>query len=58
MMELKLLAFKKFGLTSILLIDTLHSFIRLMAIGNCNAMTTRTTLKSEMQVNTVCAVKI
>lgn len=45
-------------LTSIRFTDTLHSFIRVSAIGNCRAMTIRIMLKSEMQVNTVCAFKI
>lgn len=45
-------------LTCILFIETLHSFIKVRAIGNCRAMTTRIMLKSEMHVNTVCAFKI
>lgn len=43
--------------TSILFTDTRHSFNRVIAIGNCRAITTRMMLNRDMQVNTVCAFK-
>lgn len=39
------------------IIETLHSFSIVMAIGKYNAMTTRTELKRDTHVNTLAAVR-